>query len=105
MKRPRVIFVDVDDTLVRSYGSTRIPMPPVIARVREFHGQGHQLYLWSSGGADYARDSARELGIEACFLAFLPKPESYIDDQSFDEWRYVRHVLPGNALDAADAEG
>lgn len=100
MSRPRIIFVDVDDTLVRSYGSTRIPMPPVIAQVRELYEQGHQLYLWSSGGTDYARASARELNIEECFVAFLPKPESYIDDQSFDEWRYCKHVLPANAADA-----
>lgn len=30
MNRPSVIFIDVDDTLVRSVGSTRIPMPEVI---------------------------------------------------------------------------
>ncbi|HLM54450.1 MAG TPA: DUF705 domain-containing protein [Pseudoxanthomonas sp.] len=62
MKR-RVIFVDVDDTLVRSIGSRRIAMPPVIVRVRELHDAGMALYLWSSGGAEYARCSAAELGI------------------------------------------
>lgn len=31
----RVVFVDVDDTLVRSVGTKRIPMTAVIARVRE----------------------------------------------------------------------
>jgi predicted mannosyl-3-phosphoglycerate phosphatase (HAD superfamily) len=49
--RQRVVFVDVDDTLVRSVGTKRIPMPPVVARVRELHRQGVALYLRSSGGA------------------------------------------------------
>lgn len=98
--KQRVIFIDVDDTLVRSFGAKRIPIPPVIARVHELHQQGETLYLWSSGGADYARSSAIELGIQDCFVAFLPKPDVYLDDQSVDEWRYCRHVLPGNACDA-----
>ena len=98
--RQRIVFVDVDDTLVRSVGTKRIPMPPVIASVRELHQQGVALYLWSSGGADYARASAAELGIEDCFLAFLPKPDAYIDEQAVHEWRYCQHVLPGKAAEA-----
>ena len=97
--RQRVVFVDVDDTLIRSVGTKRIPMPPVVARVRELHEQGVALYLWSSGGAEYARASAVELGIEGCFVAFLPKPDAYLDDQPVHEWRYCQHVLPGNAGD------
>jgi len=58
------------------------------------------LYLRSSGGAEYARASAAELGIEDCFVAFLPKPDVYLDDQPVHEWRYCQHVLPGNAGDA-----
>lgn len=98
--RQRVIFVDVDDTLIRSVGTKRIPMPSVVARVRELHNAGAKLYLWSSGGSEYAQESAAELGIVDCFSAFLAKPDVYIDDQSVDEWRYCRHVLPGNAGDA-----
>ena len=64
------------------------------------HADGASLYCWSSGGAEYARLSAAELGIEACFVAFLPKPDVYLDDQSVDEWRYCKHVLPSNAADA-----
>ncbi len=96
---PRIIFIDVDDTLVRSAGTKRIPMPAAVAHVRRLHTDGATLYLWSSGGADYARESARELGIAHCFAGFLPKPDVYIDDQAVHEWRYCRHVLPGNAGD------
>ena len=98
--RQRVVFVDVDDTLIRSVGSKRIPMPAVVSRIRELQAEGAALYLWSSGGAAYAQESSRELGIESLFSAFLPKPDSYLDDQAVQEWRYCKHVLPANAADA-----
>lgn len=97
--KQRVVYVDVDDTLIRSIGTKRIPMPAVVEQVRELHRQGVALYLWSSGGAEYARTSAAELGIEKCFVAFLPKPDAYLDDQPVHEWRFCRHVLPVNASD------
>jgi predicted HAD superfamily phosphohydrolase YqeG len=98
--KPRVIFVDVDDTLVRSVGTKRIPMPGVVAQIRQLHASGAQLFLWSSGGGEYARSSAVELGVEDCFVAFLPKPDAYIDDQPVHEWRFCKHVLPSNAAGA-----
>ena len=84
--KPLVAYVDVDDTLVRSFGSKRIPMTEMVNHVRELHRDGIVLYAWSSGGGDYARHAARELGVEDCFAAFLPKP-NIIDDQSPAQWR------------------
>lgn len=75
--RPQTIFVDVDDTLVRSVGQTRIPMSAVVADIRRLRAAGHRLFLWSSGGVEYARTSAEELGIAG--------------------WRFCRHILPGNS--------
>lgn len=89
-----IIYVDIDDTLVRSIGAKRIPIPGVIQHVRELKEQGATLYCWSSGGADYARESADELGIAACFTAFLPKPQVLIDDQEVAEWRRCITVHP-----------
>jgi hypothetical protein len=85
-----VVFVDVDDTLVRSFGSKRMPIVKCIERVRRLHAEGACLYLWSTAGADYARASAEELGIFALFTGFLPKPELVIDDQAISEWRGLR---------------
>ena len=96
----KIIFVDVDDTLIRSVGARRIPMPGVVAKVRALYEDGAEMYLWSSGGAEYARSSAKELKLEECFAAFLPKPTSYIDDQPFGEWRFCKHVYPAAASDA-----
>jgi hypothetical protein len=92
-----IAYVDVDDTLVRSFGSKRIPMTEMVKHVRELHRDGVVLYAWSSGGADYARDTAKELGLEDCFAAFLPKPNIMIDDQAPAEWRRLIHVHPAEA--------
>ncbi|EHR70794.1 putative HAD superfamily hydrolase [Burkholderiales bacterium JOSHI_001] len=96
----KIVFVDVDDTLIRSVGAKRIPMPGVVANVRALYEGGAEMYLWSSGGAEYARATAQELKIEGCFVAFLPKPTSYIDDQPVGEWRFCKHVYPAAASDA-----
>jgi FMN phosphatase YigB (HAD superfamily) len=85
-----VIFVDVDDTLVRSLGTKRIPIPKAIEAVRKLKLQGAILYCWSSGGSDYARATAVELGLADCFVGYLPKPEIIIDDQPFQDWRRLR---------------
>lgn len=96
MNRQLCIYVDVDDTLIRSVGSTRIPIPSVIRHVAELHEQDTLLYCWSSGGADYARRSAEEVGIAHCFAGFLPKPHVLIDDQRVMEWPQFLHVYPSS---------
>jgi hypothetical protein len=93
-----IIYVDVDDTFVRSVGSKRIPIPATIAQIRQLNESGAELYCWSSGGAAYAKDSATEFGIADCFVAFLPKPQVLIDDLRIDQWRYLLQLLPSNTL-------
>jgi hypothetical protein len=66
--------------------------------------EGVTLYAWSTGGADYARDAARELGVEDCFVAFLPKPNVLLDDQAPAEWRRLIHVHPAEAPSKTAAE-
>ena len=94
--RPVVIYVDVDETLIRNYGQSRIPMPQVIRHVRELFEQGAELYCWSSGGGNYARQSAEECKIADCFIAFLPKPQTILDDQNFPDWRKLKYVHPND---------
>ena len=97
-----VIYVDVDDTFVRSYGTKRMPMPAVIKHIRALHGLGAALYCWSSGGADYARESAEEFGLTDCFTAFLPKPNVLLDDQNVADWRRLRQVHPNECAALVD---
>jgi hypothetical protein len=92
---PLVVYVDVDDTLVRSAGTKRMPIPSVVAHVKQLAAQGGvELYCWSTAGAEYARATARELGIEKCFVAFLPKPNVLVDDQEIGVWRRFVVVHP-----------
>ena len=88
------IYVDIDDTLVRSYSSKRIPIIATIEHIKELKKQGAILYCWSSGGADYARNTAEELGILDIFEAFLPKPQMLLDDREINDWREIIQVHP-----------
>jgi hypothetical protein len=92
--KQKIVYVDVDETLVRSAGTKRIPMTIVIRAVRRMKEEGALLYLWSSGGAEYARASAAELGIDDCSVGYLPKPNVIIDDQPVAQWRGTTHVYP-----------
>lgn len=76
-----IYFVDVDDALIRTYGTKVVPIVKTVRTVRELFQQGHKLYCWSSGGDEYAKRIALELGIESLFVAFVPKPQILIDDQ------------------------
>lgn len=98
--KQQVVFIDVDDTLIRSVGTKRIPMPAVVLQVRRLHADGALLFLWSSGGADYCRDTAAELGLSDYFSGYLPKPTTYIDDQPVQDWRDCRHFYPMQAAEA-----
>jgi hypothetical protein len=97
MSNPLVVFVDIDDTLVRSVGAKRIPIPASVTHVRELFHQAVKLYAWSSGGGDYAKATAAELGIENCFVGFLPKPNVILDDQSPSEWSQAIWIHPNQA--------
>jgi hypothetical protein len=90
------VYVDVDDTLIRSSGGVRIRVPAVINHVRSLFEQGAILYCWSAGGAEYARQTALELGIADCFIGFLPKPNVLIDDQQQSSWPRCITVHPAS---------
>jgi hypothetical protein len=101
---PLIVYVDIDDTLIRSVGTKRIPIPASIKNVRALKAQGAMVYCWSSGGAAYAQQSAEELGIAECFSAFLPKPHVLLDDQPIAEWRRLIQIHPNTcAQETADS--
>jgi len=89
-----VVYVDVDDTLVRCVSHKRIPIPKVVEHVRALADSGATRYCWSSGGASYAKKSVEELGIAEYFSGFLPKPNVFLDDQPPDAWRGSVHIHP-----------
>ncbi len=87
-------YIDVDDTLIRSVGTKRIPMPATVAEVKRLHADGWTLYCWSSVGAEYARDSAAEIGLTTYFEAYLPKPTLLIDDIEPHGWPGIKIIHP-----------
>jgi cation transport ATPase len=91
---PLVVFIDVDDTLIRTVGSKRIPIVDTVAHVRRLKAEGAQLHCWSAGGAAYAEEVATQLGLGDCFAGYLPKPHIMIDDQAAAEWRRTVHIHP-----------
>ena len=93
-----VVFVDIDDTLIRTVGRKRIPLPHVVAKVRDLAAEDTVLFAWSSGGAECARDVVSELGIAPHFNGFLPKPNLMLDDQTPSEWRYLKVMHPNELL-------
>lgn len=92
-----VVYVDVDDTLLRSAGTKTMPIPRVVEHVKGLAESGTDLYCWSAAGAEYARSTAHTLGIEHCFAGFLPKPNIAIDDQEMSAWKRFAVVHPLNA--------
>lgn len=71
------VFVDIDLTLVDHLGTFK---PGATEAMQILHDGGCHLFLWSTGGAQYCRDTAARAGIEHLFEAFLPKPDLFIDD-------------------------
>lgn len=103
MTPPVVVYVDVDDTLIRSFGSKRIPITGTIALVRDLHAKGATLYCWSTAGADYARQAATELELAELFAAFLPKPHLLLDDVLVGDWK-LKQLHPNECISLSAAE-
>ena len=97
ISKESVVFVDVDDTLIRSFGTKQIPIPNVVRYVREMFDAGHLLYCWSRGGANYSREVAVKLGIADCFVCFLPKPDIVLDDRLHELLNHCEFIHPNNA--------
>ncbi len=96
-QKQTVVFVDVDDTLIRSFGTKQIPIPNAIRYVRDMFNAGNVLYCWSRGGAQYSRDVAIKLGISDCFVSFLPKPDVVLDDRLTQLLDHCEFIHPNNA--------
>lgn len=63
------VAFDVDDTLIVPPVATGLdrdtPNYDNIAVLRWFKAQGHTIWVWSGGGADYARMWGEKLGLQA----------------------------------------
>jgi len=84
------VFFDVLGTLLSEEGA---PRPRAREAFLELKESGHDLYLWSSGGAGYAATAAELLGVadlvEGCFdkrsEPGVPVDFAVVDDASMVE--------------------
>lgn len=100
------VFFDVQGTLVAG-GQAR---PHAREAFEKISAAGHDVYLWSSGGASYAEHAARLLGVEdlvsGCFpkAAGLPVPVDFVVDDAPTMLRVHREgaLVPPYAGDPDD---
>ena len=77
------VFVDVDLTLV---DANKKLLPGATEALTKLRDKGCHLFLWSTNGADYARNIANLYHLTGIFEGFVAKPDIIIDD------------MPGTAL-------
>lgn len=126
LKTDKVLFCDVDDTIIfweplqNSPYTVKIEMfgktskyyfaPHVLRHLQEHGRRGHGLVVWSKGGYEWAHAVTKALKLEEFFekdkLVVLSKPEWLLDDKHPKLW-LPNHVNPNPHLDAdeEDEEG
>lgn len=77
------IFVDVDLTLIDANGKLLAGASEALTKLKD---KDCHLFLWSTNGADYAKNVAGLHGLTDLFEGFAAKPDIIIDD------------MPGTAL-------
>lgn len=102
----QVYCFDVDDTLVmwddqyadRALGRVRIvdpydgatvylkPHARHIKLLKQMHGRGRQIIVWSQGGAAWARAVIEALGLSEYVHICMTKPAGYVDDLPAQAW-------------------
>jgi hypothetical protein len=57
-----------------------------VEHIKDFHARGHNIIVWSQGGALWARQVVLALGIEDIITACLSKPQWVFDDKPIEAW-------------------
>jgi hypothetical protein len=91
-----IIYVDANALFTQAADATRTPAQSVIKHVRSLHLAGVELYCWSAAGGAFCEEVVREMGLEACFRACLPKPNVIIDRERVTEWTSLVHSHPSD---------
>ena len=77
LQRPRVIFVDVDGTLIVNGRLNK----PLVDRLKRKYADGFALVLWSMRGREHAYTEAAKHGVADLFAFIISKPGEIIDDR------------------------
>ncbi len=87
--QPKVIYVDVDETLIVR-GQRNEPLIQWLWAMKK--GEGYEINLWSSKGRAYAARVMRDLMLGNLFDQILGKPALIVDDQGWNWIQYTRVV-------------
>lgn len=102
LEKPSVYW-DVDNTLVFAWSDideelrNKLQMVYIdsqmffihdkhVQKIKEFKARGHNVIVWSAGGADWAEMVIKALNIEQYVDVIAPKPFWYFDDLAVEEW-------------------
>jgi len=86
---PRVIYIDVDKTLINLRGvvNTRI-----VDWARDKHKDGFEIVIWSSRGTEHCINAANKSGLNDIISAAISKPGFIVDDQAWGWIKYTKVV-------------
>lgn len=86
----RVIFVDVDGTLIVNGR----PNQALITWLKQHKQEGFEINLWSMQGKSHAISAAHLCGIDQLFDDILSKPGHIIDDKGWTWIKWAKIVQP-----------
>lgn len=102
IKNDNIVFVDVDDTLIKwnvsehdtdivyiNFSGERHKHSVIRANVDallKHNSRNHAIVVWSQGGFQWAEAVVKALGLESKVTAVMSKPKFLIDDLQSNMW-------------------
>jgi hypothetical protein len=71
----------------------RIPHEKHIQLLKQMHGRGRFIVVWSGAGAQWARNAIEALELEPYVHMILTKPIVFVDDLPVEKWMNNRVYL------------
>jgi hypothetical protein len=88
--RQRVIYVDVDETLIINDKVNKVLIKWMIHKSAE----GYELNVWSMAGTKHSEQAVERCGIGAIVTHALSKPGIIVDDMRWDWTKYTKAIEP-----------
>jgi hypothetical protein len=93
--------MDLERLVVRNpYSNTVLFLRPYTAHIellKEMHGRGRHILVWSAGGVRWAQAVIKALKLEQYVHEYKTKPIGYVDDKPANEWLQNRIYLEEKA--------
>jgi len=90
LPRPRVIFVDVDDTLLINNRVNSALVRWIILKAAE----GYDINVWSMRGEQAAEDAVEQCKLTGVVNACLSKPGIIVDDKGWTWTKNTKSIRP-----------